>query len=152
MERDRLIRFMHQTYAELFPEQDFSHLNEVIELHFSQATPLWWVEKTADPPISDLLSATAGAQPVGCLWMGRAIDQVNGQQHTHIFLLYVLPEHRRQGLGAALMAQAETYARQRGEKQISLQVFCQNTAAMGLYDKLGFQPVSTWMVKQLSFD
>jgi ribosomal protein S18 acetylase RimI-like enzyme len=150
MERELLMSFMHKTYGELFPGQDFSHLNQAIELHFAQTTPLWWVEKVEDPQISDFLSSTPRSQPIGCLWMGKAVDQVNGQQHTHIFLLYILPEHRRQGLGLALMEQAELYAKQQGEQQISLQVFCQNTPAIALYNKLGFQPLSTWMVKKLS--
>ncbi|MDJ1183860.1 GNAT family N-acetyltransferase [Roseofilum casamattae] len=150
IERDRLVKFMHQTYAELFPGQDFSHLNQAIDLHFSQTTPLWWVEKAEDPEISDFLSSTPRAEPVGCLWMGRAVDQINGAQHSHIFLLYIIPEHRRQGLGSALMERAETYAKQAGEQQMSLQVFCDNQPAIALYDKLGFQSLSTWMVKRLS--
>jgi len=64
-------------------------------------------------------------------------------------LLYVSPEHRRQGIGSALMHQAENWAKARGDCQIGLQVFQQNQPALGLYQKLGFQPQWLGMVKPL---
>ena len=129
--------------------QDFSHLAIAVEQHFSQETPLWWVE-VAHQDYSDYLEAIAPPPPIGCLWMGNAVDQMNGKRHTHIFLVYVKPDYRRQGIGSALMRHAEDWARKRGDRQISLQVFCDNKPAIDLYSKLGYKSLSTWMVKQLS--
>jgi ribosomal protein S18 acetylase RimI-like enzyme len=81
--------------------------------------------------------------------VGNAVDQVRGDRHTHIFLLYVMPEHRRRGIGTALMSYVETWAIARGDRQIGLQVFQSNQSAINLYNQLGYQPQSLWMVKSL---
>ena len=81
--------------------------------------------------------------------MGNAIDQISGLRHAHIFLLYVSPEHRRKGIGTALMQYVENWAKQRGDNQIALQVFQTNTPALNLYNQLGYQNQSIWMIKPL---
>jgi len=82
--------------------------------------------------------------------VGNAIDQIGGSRHAHIFLLYVVPEHRRQGIGTALMRYVENWAIQRGDRQLGLQVFQSNQAALNLYNQLGYQTQSLWMVKSLN--
>jgi GNAT superfamily N-acetyltransferase len=82
--------------------------------------------------------------------LGNAVDQVTGDRHAHIFLLYVDAVHRRRGIGAALVRYAEAWARARGDRQLGLQVFQVNQPARNLYAKLGFQPQSLWMLKPLA--
>lgn len=137
LDRSLLVKFMHCTYQELYPEARLAHLAQTVERHMSSETPLWWIEAESEPA------------PLACLWMGLAVDQVSGQQYPHIFLLYVSPEHRRHGIGSALMHQAESWAVARGAGQIGLQVFQQNQPALSLYKKLGFQPQWLGMVKPL---
>jgi ribosomal protein S18 acetylase RimI-like enzyme len=132
---------MHRTYQEMFPEQEFSHLTRTVEQYLSPDTPLWWVDVDSDTKLS--------TSPIGCLWVGNAIDQVTGIRHPHIFLLYVVPEHRRQGIGTALMTFIEHWAKQRGDRQIGLQVFTSNTPALNLYHHLGYRTESLFMVKSL---
>jgi ribosomal protein S18 acetylase RimI-like enzyme len=140
VDRALLLRFMTLTYGELFANAgDFAHLAQTVEQYFSSQTPVWW----AFPEDST-------ATKVGCLWAGNGIDQVSGDRYAHIFLLYVKPEHRRQGLGTALMQQAQTWARQRGDRQIGLHVFCHNQPAIALYQHLGFQTQSWLMLKPLN--
>ncbi len=139
LERARLLKFMQLTYLELHPQGDFSHLAQTVEQYFASSTPLWWVEETSP----------SQKVPVGCLWLGSAIDQVRGTRHAHIFLLYVAPEHRRRGIGSALMQQAETWAKDMGDRQIGLQVFLSNQPALNLYRKLGYETQSLWMLKPL---
>ncbi len=134
---------MQRTYQDIFPNQDFSHLSKTVEQYLSSETPLWWVNFT------DTQTLTQETSPVACLWMGNAIDQITGQRHAHLFLLYVVPEHRRRGVGRALMEYAQTWARARGDKQIGLQVFSSNIPALNLYNQLGFQTQSLWMIKPL---
>ncbi|HBY78411.1 MAG TPA: GNAT family N-acetyltransferase, partial [Cyanobacteria bacterium UBA11148] len=69
---------------------------------------------------------------------------------AHVFLLYVMPDYRRQGIGSALMRYAENWARARGDRQIGLQVFQANQPALDLYQHLGYQVQSFWMVKPLN--
>lgn len=144
-ERLTLVKFIKLAYQELFPEQeDFSHLTRTVKQYFSKETPLWWVD-------ADEVAAT-GSSPVACIWLGNAIDQVKGDRHAHVFLLYVMPEHRRQGIGSALMRHAQDWARARGDRQIGLQVFQSNQPAVRLYQRLGYQTQSLWMVKPLPHD
>ncbi|MEH2249134.1 GNAT family N-acetyltransferase [Nostoc sp.] len=159
LDRALLLKFMHQTYQDLFPNEDFSHLEQTVKQYFSSDTPLWWVEEAWGqrgrgaqeqffPPIPSV--PPSPHPPIACLWVGNAIDQVQGNRHAHIFILYVVPEHRRRGIGRALMRYVENWAIQRGDRQIGLQVFQSNKPALNLYNQLGYQTQSLWMVKFLS--
>jgi ribosomal protein S18 acetylase RimI-like enzyme len=143
LDRALLVKFMQRTYQDIFPNQDFSHLSQTVEQYLSSDTPLWWVEFT------ETKFSASQTSPVACLWMGNAIDQITGSRHAHLFLLYVVPEHRRRGVGRALMEYAQTWAKARGDRQIGLQVFSSNTPALNLYSQLGFQTQSLWMIKSL---
>ncbi|MEH1822562.1 MAG: GNAT family N-acetyltransferase [Nostoc sp.] len=158
LERSLLLKFMQRTYQDLFPNEDFSHLEQTVKQYFSSDTPLWWVEEDGEQGSNkkSLSSAPlplcpyAPHPPIACLWVGNAIDQVHGNRHAHIFILYVVPEHRRRGIGTALMRYVENWAVQRGDRQIGLQVFQSNKPALNLYNQLGYQTQSIWMVKFLS--
>jgi ribosomal protein S18 acetylase RimI-like enzyme len=142
MDMALLVKFLQRTYQELFGEQSFAHLARTVDSHLSRDTPLWWIH------VETPWDATS-TSPVAGLWAGHAIDQVKGDRHAHIFLLYVDPAHRRQGLGRVLMHQAEQWARYRGDRQISLQVFHHNQPAIRLYEQLGYQIQVYNMVKPL---
>lgn len=146
LDRALLVKFMQRTYQELAPGHSFEHLAQTVEQYFSSDTPVWWVELL---PVAAVDGRPSISQPIACLWLGSAIDQVRGDRHAHIFLLYVAPEHRRRGVGAALMRQAEVWALERGDRQIGLHVFQSNQPALQLYAKLGYSPQSVWMVKPL---
>ena len=137
-----LVKFMQRTYQEQFPNQNFSHLTRTVEQYLSRDTPLWWVYDEQE-------TKNQHQSPIGCLWVGNAIDQVSGDRHPHIFLLYVMPEYRHRGIGKALMNYIENWAKQRGYGQIGLQVFQTNIPALDLYHQLGYQEQSLWMVKSL---
>jgi ribosomal protein S18 acetylase RimI-like enzyme len=155
LDKALLVKFMQRTYQQAFPQQDFSHLARTVEQYFSSETPVWWVEEEdgevggVGEASRDKLFPSSPSSPVACLWVGNAIDQVQGDRHAHIFLLYVVPEHRQRGIGTALMRYVEDWARARGDHQIGLQVFQTNTAALNLYNQLGYQTQSLWMVKSL---
>ncbi|MDZ8033914.1 GNAT family N-acetyltransferase [Nostoc sp. DedSLP04] len=169
LERSLLLKFMQRTYQDLFPNEDFSHLEQTVKQYFSSDTPLWWVEEEGEQgrnqfkiqnskfKIEDSIPMPNAPfpmphahPPIACLWVGNAIDQVHGNRHAHIFILYVVPEHRRRGIGTALMEYVENWAIQRGDRQIGLQVFQSNKPALNLYNQLGYQTQSLWMVKFLS--
>lgn len=138
---------MQQTYLELEPNGDFGHLAETVDQYLSRETPLWLVRFSGQAGGTGL--GARRENPIACLWLGTAIDQQRGNRHTHIFLLYVEPAHRHKGIGTALMRHAEEFARARGDRQIGLQVFRSNLTALRLYEHLGYQVQSLWMVKPL---
>lgn len=156
LDRALLLKFMQRTYQDLFPKEDFSHLEQTVKQYFSSDTPLWWVDFLGEGMKGDKGASTLSpsshsrTSPIACLWVGNAIDQVQGNRHAHIFILYVVPEHRRRGIGTALMRYVENWAIQRGDRQIGLQVFQSNKPALNLYNQLGYQTQSLWMVKFLS--
>ena len=151
LDKALLVKFMQRTYQEAYPQQDFSHLARTVEQYFSKDTPVWWVDFLGEELRRDqeITSPSSPSSPIACLWVGNAIDQVQGTRHAHIFLLYVVPEHRQRGIGTGLMRYVEDWARARGDHQIGLQVFQSNTAALNLYNQLGYQTQSLWMVKSL---
>ncbi len=141
-ELPELLQFLQLTYHELYPHQpDYQHLQMTIERYFSEQSPVWFV--------TDLSSDPALATKIACLWWGMAIDQITGERHPNIFLLYVDPAYRRQGIGRALMQQVEVWAQERGYHQIGLQVFTTDRAAIALYQQLGYQPRSISMMREL---
>jgi len=58
----------------------------------------------------------------------------------HILKVATCVAHRRQGLGRRLMVIAEEHARQAGGETLTLEVRMTNTAAIGLYETLGYEP------------
>jgi ribosomal protein S18 acetylase RimI-like enzyme len=150
---------MQRTYCEVNPDVPLSRSQEAVAQFFSDQTPLWFVELEGSSTVDAsptrattqrLANATASdSAAIACLWMGNAVDQVRGDRHAHIFLIYVDPAHRRRGIGSALVAQAEGWATARGDRQIGLQVFQSNQAALSLYTQLGFEARSLWLAKPL---
>ncbi|MFM6910534.1 MAG: GNAT family N-acetyltransferase, partial [Dolichospermum sp.] len=78
---------MEWNYQEQFPHKNFSHLTLTVKQYFSRDTPLWWVFEERE-------TKNHHQSPIGCLWVGNAINQVSGTRYPHIFLLYVMPEYR----------------------------------------------------------
>jgi GNAT superfamily N-acetyltransferase len=133
-----LLRFLQITYRELYPhQQDYQHLESTVDRYFTYQTPLWFVS-----------DSTGGAQ-IACMWVGIAIDQITGNRHPNIFLLYVEPAYRRQGIAHALMENVERWARSQGYTQIGLQVFTTDRPAIALYEKLGYEARSISMMREL---
>ncbi|MGK7896318.1 MAG: GNAT family N-acetyltransferase [Xenococcus sp. (in: cyanobacteria)] len=137
-ERFVLTEFARLTYQEIFSSQnDYSHLATTINKLFTDQTILWWIE-------------TEELEKIGCLWMGKAIDPLTNQHYSQIFLLFVMPKHRSQGIVTFLLEKAQEWAREKGDPKIGLQVFAQNQTAINLYRKLGFVTDSWLMSKPLS--
>ncbi len=134
-----LVEYLQLTYQESCPDsQSFDHLQATVDGYFSEQTPLWLIETQ---PLSK--------KSVACLWLGNAIDQRNGERYAHIFLIFVLPGHRCRGIGKALLQLAENWAKARGDRQLGLQVFVRNRAALQLYQKTGFKTSSILMTKSI---
>ena len=142
-DRRHLTHFMHQAYWERDPQVKLDPFRDTIEQLWTEQTPAWFVEQTVPEHTQ---------YPVGCLWLGNATDQSMGEPYTHIFLLYVAPRHRRQGLGTALMHHAEYWAKMQGHQQIGLHVLTDNTGALQLYQGLGYASQALFLQKALGTD
>ncbi len=143
LDRARLVKFMQRAYRDLGATETGTHLADTVNRHFTASAKLWWL--IGSQPLSGGLPGLQRHEPVGCLWLGESIDQRNGHRQAYVFLLYVEASHRRQGLGTALMHYAHQWAKAQSYQQINLQVFEDNTAALSLYQKLGYTPQARWM-------
>lgn len=106
-------------------------------------------------------SETGGAQIVAdiegrvvgylALQLGRAGPYVHDhlRDHVHIENIVVASEHRKVGIGQALLAEAERFARAAGRKVILLGVLPRNDLALSAYRRAGFAELSIEMVKVL---
>lgn len=95
--------------------------------------------RAVDGPCSAVLVVRGGAGVV-------ASAMVGGDGHRGwVYYVAVDPDHRRAGLGRALMAAAEDWLRTRGLPKIQLMVREGNEAAIAFYTALGLerQPVVT---------
>jgi GNAT superfamily N-acetyltransferase len=92
----------------------------------------------------DEQGARLGFTHVAPLW-----DYYLEQPCGHIWDIVVRPEARGRGVGRALIAAAEQWARDRGYRLLTLNVFVENRAALRLYEELGFAPESMKCVKRI---
>jgi GNAT superfamily N-acetyltransferase len=84
---------------------------------------------------STYLVAWDGPHPVGHVhiaWAGTELRLPELQD------MYVLPERRGAGIGAALAATAERLVAERGHSRCSLSVSARNDRARSLYERLGY--------------
>ncbi len=58
---------------------------------------------------------------------------------AEIATLFVHPNHRRQGIGEALLKEAIHRLKKRGIKQVLLDVSIHNDPALNMYEKMGFK-------------
>lgn len=86
----------------------------------------------------------------GFVWAEEIRMGFTGKRQAYLLAIVVLDPYRRQGLGRLLMAEAEAWARERGIDCVGLNVAEHNTAAIALYNKLGYQTEIVRMRKKLS--
>ena len=98
-----------------------------------------------EPPVDvDALASRFASGPDGSLVAvagGRVIGMVSVEASRHGFgEIGMLVERgsRGRGVGGALLAGAQAWARDRGLHKLCLEVFPHNDAAIGLYRKCGF--------------
>ncbi|KWZ83161.1 GNAT family N-acetyltransferase [Heyndrickxia coagulans] len=77
------------------------------------------------------------------------IDYFTGKRQGYVSAIAVTKEAEGKGVGKLLMKKAEEWAKQKGYKELVLQVFSANEKAIKLYEMLGYEPDSMVMVKQI---
>ncbi len=69
---------------------------------------------------------------------GMELGQRRSRKNLHIDMIGVLAAHRGKGLGWRLLEHAESIARERGNRALTLGVVESNTRAIALYERFGF--------------
>ena len=81
--------------------------------------------------------AELGGELLG--WCEASRLQAQRLEHVAMLTVAVAARSRRSGVGAALLAQAEAWARQHGVRKLSLHVRSSNAPALALYRRSGFE-------------
>jgi RimJ/RimL family protein N-acetyltransferase len=89
------------------------------------------------PDAALFVAELAGGEVVGRLSLMR--DAHPASKHVADLGVMVAAGHRRRGIGSALMAAAEDWARSTGIGKLELHVFPHNEPAICLYEKLGYE-------------
>ena len=91
-----------------------------------------YLAELKNPEVSFFFLARSGDAVVGFCSFWRVLDEL------HINNLAVLPEYRREGIGAALLARVLREGRRLGAGRATLEVRRSNAAAARLYERFGF--------------
>jgi RimJ/RimL family protein N-acetyltransferase len=95
-----------------------------------------YVRSVRRHPDATLLVAEVDGEIVGRLSLAR--DPHPSSAHVADFGITVAASHRRRGIGTALLAAADEWARGAGIRKLELHVFPHNDAAIALYEKAGY--------------
>lgn len=91
------------------------------------------------PAVTSFVAWLEG-QPVGLVNCMEGYSTFKARPLMNIHDIAVLPEHRGQGIGQALLAAAEAHARARGCCKLTLEVLTGNQTALQSYVRFGFAP------------
>lgn len=96
-----------------------------------------------DDPNRLLLVADSGGEVVGHLTgVLTAASPMKPVKGATLVSLYVQPAHRRGRLGADLVAEFFTWAKEAGARQVEVTAYASNTDALRFYERNGFAPRS----------
>jgi GNAT superfamily N-acetyltransferase len=103
-------------------------------------------------PASDeviLVAEEGDARPLGFIHLVTAVDYFTHEAHGHVSALVVAPAGEGRGAGRALMGAGEEWARGRGYRLLTLNVFARNTRALKFYGQLGYGADTLKYAKEL---
>lgn len=95
------------------------------------------------------VAVTAEGNPLGYVFATTHTDYFTREPVAHVEVLAIAPEAEGRGLARLLMENAESWARERGYRRVTLNVFDGNARARGLYQRLGYLPETIHYLKEL---
>lgn len=145
--RDADRTFVLETAARLaaFGPPPWRTVDEIIE---AEARTLRDVFESPDDG-SRVLIAEAGDERLGFMLLEELRDYFTLERHGHVGILAVTDGAEGQGVGGALIRAAESWARDRGYRTLTLNVFTGNQHARDVYEHLGFEPDTIKYIKAL---
>ena len=145
--RDADRTFVLETAARLaaFGPPPWRTVDEIIE---AEARTLRDVFESPDDG-SRVLIAEAGDERLGFMLLEELRDYFTLERHGHIGILAVTDGAEGRGVGGALIRAAEAWARERGYRTLTLNVFTGNQHARDVYEHLGFEPDTIKYIKAL---
>ena len=100
--------------------------------------------------VAEALLAFSGNQPVGFALYFSTFSTFVGRPGIYLEDIFVEPEHRGQGIGAALLARIAKIACDRNCGRLEWSVLTWNEPSIGFYERLGAQRMEEWRVFRLA--
>ena len=101
------------------------------------------------PPFECLLAEQDGAA-VGFALFFQTYSTWRGRVGVHLEDLFVLPEHRRRGVGSALLRRLARLTRERHGARLEWAVLDWNAPAIAFYRRFGAEPHGEWTTWRLT--
>jgi GNAT superfamily N-acetyltransferase len=98
---------------------------------------------------NEVMIAERSGTPVGCLHV-LADRDFFGAPHAHISVIATTSEAEGTGVGRVLLEHAEAWARSRGHRLLTLNVFAANARARRFYERGGWSPEMLKYAKPLA--
>lgn len=96
-----------------------------------------------------LIAESEAPEPRGFIYLETQTDYFTAERHGHVGMIAVSGDAEGRGVGAALMRAAEAWARCRGFRRLTLNVFEANHRARRVYEHLGYRADTLRYVKPL---
>lgn len=103
-------------------------------------------------PYAEVIIAEYDGKPAGFALFFHNFSTFVGRPGLYLEDLFVLPEHRGCGIGAALLRHLAAVALERGCGRFEWSVLDWNEPAIGFYRRLGAEPMNEWTVFRLAGD
>ena len=100
--------------------------------------------------VAEALLAFSGSQPVGFALYFSTFSTFVGRPGIYLEDIFVEPEHRGQGIGAALLTRIAKIACDRNCGRLEWSVLTWNEPSIGFYERLGAQRMEEWRVFRLA--
>ena len=140
-------RHAETAWASLAPEIRHFITIQMVRDSLAEQTSKFCTEHGATNQV--FIARTHDSKNMGYVWVGQVKSAFTGVMQAHVLNIYVESEIRGQGIGARLLAQAETWARQNDVERISLSVAVENKSAVALYESIDYRAETLRMVKNL---
>jgi len=100
--------------------------------------------------VAEALLAFLGAEPVGFALYFSTFSTFVGRPGIYLEDIFVEPEHRGHGIGAALLTRIAKIACDRNCGRLEWSVLTWNEPAIGFYERLGARRMEDWRVFRLA--
>jgi GNAT superfamily N-acetyltransferase len=100
--------------------------------------------------VAEALLAFSGGKPVGFALYFSTFSTFVGRPGIYLEDIFVEPEHRGQGIGAALLTRIARIACDRNCGRLEWSVLTWNEPSIGFYERLGARRMEEWRVFRLA--
>ena len=102
------------------------------------------------PSAAVFIAEDEDGTPLGFIHLHADTEHYIHEEHGHVEDIIVAPAGEGRGVGRALLEKAEEWARSRGYRWLTLNVFAENLRAREVYKRLGYGEDMVKYVKELA--